>query len=765
MASLSTDGRRLATAKLNGLYVNIWDVPTGKLLRTIESAGRRYVTTLAISPDGKSLAAGTNDGVYRLFNTGTGKEVRTFGTNHMNGSYSGGSNLLRFSPDGKRLFISGMTFDGVSFRRATKVWDTDSGKTLFELAGKNQFSSMYSAAFSPDGKRLVCGDLSGEVTLADALTGKVLKTFESNLTRLDSLLFSADGKQLLGRSSYDGSVAIWDSTSGKELKSLGKATPAPGVRRAVRLTNPYGVGTGLAITPDGKKLISGEGNLIRVIDIESGKDLHPSAGHRSALLGMSYGSEGKQITTCSGDGTFLTWDAATGKLLRQYLPPLGTYSVRLSPDGKQVVAETTRGELAVIDLATGRQVVKVAPRPRSRLSILALTRDGKYLATRVRSDSVVRLFSLGTGKEVGKFGADPNPARVGSRYLRSAALDFSPDGQLLAVPGVEGGLALHEAPSGSLFRDLPVPKQSVVRTLCFSADGRMLAVELEDSSVMVLEVSSGLERRHFTPGADNKNAVRRAIITSQTNPFQTLAFSSDARRLAVATRDGRTVVYDLLAGEEVGKFAGHAADVQALAFSPDGKRLATGSDDCTGLVWDLTGLKVAKLPSKKLTPAELEKLWTTLGEPDAKAGFDAIGKLANAPAQTVPLLRERMKSKVAIDPAAIEKLIVDLDARRFSVRKHALEELEKLGPLATPALEKALKGKPSEELKKRAKELLAKVTGRFLSTPQMRAVRAIETLERIGTSEAREVLGSVAEGASHARETVEAKAALKRLGK
>src|SRR5262249_3987199 len=106
-----------------------------------------------------------------------------------------------------------------------------------------------------------------------------------------------------------------------------------------------------------------------------------------------------------------------------------------------------------------------------------------------------------------------------------------------------------------------------------------------------------------------------------------------------------------------------------------------------------------------------------------------------------------------------------LDSEGFAARDQATRELEKLGELAIPPLEKVLASQPSLETRRRAEQLLEKVSGKVLSAEQVRLVRAVEVLEQTGTSEAVQLPETLAKGAPGALPTREAQAALSRLAK
>jgi hypothetical protein len=187
--------------------------------------------------------------------------------------------------------------------------------------------------------------------------------------------------------------------------------------------------------------------------------------------------------------------------------------------------------------------------------------------------------------------------------------------------------------------------------------------------------------------------------------------------------------------------------------------------DSTALLWDLRGLKGRSQPHPAgLTATDLEKRWQALADADAERAFRAINDLADDPQPTVSLLSERVRPVRAPDPQLLARHLADLDSERFEVRENAAKKIESLGELARPALQKALAGKPSLEVRRRVEQLLAN-TEPAHSPEQRRALRAVEVLEHIGSPEARRVLETLATGAEAASLTREAKASLQRLNR
>ena len=132
----------------------------------------------------------------------------------------------------------------------------------------------------------------------------------------------------------------------------------------------------------------------------------------------------------------------------------------------------------------------------------------------------------------------------------------------------------------------------------------------------------------------------------------------------------------------------------------------------------------------------------------------------------MPFLQKRLRPAPDPGPDAakrLAKLTADPDNDDFATREKATEEIAKMGSAAEPALRRALDGKPSPEMRQRVEHVLDKLREPAVAPETLRAIRAVETLEQVGTPEARRVLEAVAKGAEGDRLTAEAKAALARI--
>src|SRR5262249_35554069 len=150
-----------------------------------------------------------------------------------------------------------------------------------------------------------------------------------------------------------------------------------------------------------------------------------------------------------------------------------------------------------------------------------------------------------------------------------------------------------------------------------------------------------------------------------------------------------------------------------------------------------------------------------LAADDAAVAFQALGRLADAPRSALPLLRKELLQED--DRARIEKLVADLDSAVFADRQRATRELEALGAKARPYLAKASRRDTTPEARRRLEKLFAALADPFATATGLRQLRALETLERIGSAEARCLLEQLADGGPEDPLCREAQLTIKRL--
>jgi hypothetical protein len=208
---------------------------------------------------------------------------------------------------------------------------------------------------------------------------------------------------------------------------------------------------------------------------------------------------------------------------------------------------------------------------------------------------------------------------------------------------------------------------------------------------------------------------------------------------------------------------GHRGGIGALAFARDGKTLVSGGWETAALVWRLPD-EGAKPVGGPLGEAGLHRAWADLAGEDAGRAHRAVWALAAVPEEAVPFLRDRLRPVAVVDEKQLRRWIAELDGDEFETRQRATRELKRLGGQAEAAVTGALKGTPSVEARRRLESILRKLQG-GPGPEELRELRAVQALERIGSPQARAILRALARGAPVARQTQEAKEALERLAR
>jgi hypothetical protein len=345
------------------------------------------------------------------------------------------------------------------------------------------------------------------------------------------------------------------------------------------------------------------------------------------------------------------------------------------------------------------------------------------------------------------------------------AVVFSGDAQQIAACSEPGILSVWNTQTGKKRASLSF-SGNIPLAGAFLADGRSLVLDMSDGSAVLWELASGKERRVFGKVlVKAPKAGRMALVNSPGagGARTTVALSPRGNLLAHAALDRVVHVWDINTGKEVASLAGHLGTIHAVVFAPDGGTLVSASNDTTALLWDLTAAQALQPMKRVLSGDELETRWASLHGDDAMAAFTAICELSASPAETVVYLKDRLKAAPMLDMKRVDQLIAKLDDANYKVRQKAGADLLKLGESVVPAIDKALTGNLALEPKKRLEGLRDRLTQTVLRDEAIRAYRAIETLERIGTPQAREILQVLADGAPGALTTTSAQAALTRL--
>jgi WD40 repeat protein/tRNA A-37 threonylcarbamoyl transferase component Bud32 len=293
------------------------------------------------------------------------------------------------------------------------------------------------------------------------------------------------------------------------------------VRRCVTLSGHDYRLTGVAFSPDGRRLASCErapGDArtpieVKIWDLASGQPTLSIKKYHGSVFGIALSPDGRQIAVGADEATVRLWDTATGKQsLALTGHQGGVRRLAFHPRGMELASASWDGTVKVWDLIEG--TVRLSLNHKPDATALAYSRDGKLLVSG-GSDRRVRVWDTETGEA--KISITPHPSTV-----RSVAV--SPDSRLLASGSEDGTVKVWD-----LKKQQEVFSWSGATGAVFSPDGAYLSLMCQDQVVL----------RTLPEGAE---AVR---FQEHDEAIQALSFSPDGRRLASAGWEGKVKIWDV----------------------------------------------------------------------------------------------------------------------------------------------------------------------------------------------------------------------------
>ncbi|GHO94871.1 hypothetical protein KSF_049190 [Reticulibacter mediterranei] len=516
--------------------VQVWR-EAGQILHRIWQAHTDIVTTLALSPNERTLASGSWDGSVKLWDIESHALL-------WSGRHTHHVNSVVFSPDGC-LLVTG------SNDATAQLWDLQSGKQLQTLPHPGPVVGL---AWSPDGRCLASGDVEGTIRLWQRQQSEPMtcaQTLEGHSNWVRGLAFAPDGHRLAS-GSWDGTIKLWEWVSGRCVQTL------EGHTERVHC---------VAWSPDGATLASGGfDHTIRLWDVQQGRSRVALQGHSDLVEGLVFTPDSRSLLSGSDDGTLRLWHVERGEVLRilqGYTASL--FDIDWSPDGIKLASAGPDTSVTLWDV-TGGSLLRVLHGHRWVVTGVGWSPDGSLLASS-GWDNAIYLWDSTTGICVHVL-----------RDLDSAdtvffGLAWSPDGRFLACGSFLQNALVWDVASRSL-RWVKRSHATWIRRVAWSPDGTRIVGGGDDGHVYVWDASNGTLLQQL---AGHSGAV------------MSVTFSPDGSRLASGSGShdrGEGFVWDVQSGERVFALAEHPGVVSALIWTPSGERLISGGSDGMLRWWD-----------------------------------------------------------------------------------------------------------------------------------------------------------------------------------
>jgi WD40 repeat protein len=462
------------------------------------------------------------------------------------------------------------------------------------------------AAFGADGKPAAAGIEQVRDRYGDPLPpGAVARMGTVRLRhQMAAKVTYADAGKTIASASFDGTVKIWDSKTGKEIRRFGEArsynapfavfspdakllatggetaTGALTVRvrdmatgkQLLEIQNnsfqPNNLGRTVAFSSDGRTLfVGGKDGKVYRCEVATGNLLAPLALGSGPIESIAISPDGKLLAASCG--SIRLWDLSADRLRLQFRGPVSSgFSLVFGPDSKTLVAASSSESPRLLDVMSGKVIRRLGPYG----SCATFSADGKTVA--IVCGTQVRCWDMTTGKELHKL-----PGPLGG----DLSLSFSPDGAFLAAASAYNIIRVWDMASG---KDIFAERggDAMVKCLGFSPGGQILATGSLDSRIYLW----------------NRTGKVLTTLSLKDTWANALAFAPDGKTLATGSFDKQIRLWEAASGKLLRAWPTNGPYFNGLVFAPDGKTLGICNAQDARCLWDAaTGKAIERFQAVK----------------------------------------------------------------------------------------------------------------------------------------------------------------------
>ena len=600
--NFSPNGKWLAIGNRDQT-LKVWDVDQGKSITRIETSKIRFRSRLSrvvFSNDSQYIA--TSEpliGIVHLWHAETGEQIAEFQADpNITVRWQGGvPRPLCFSDDGQ-LLACPTPADSEGIADFISVWHVETGEQIASLRGHT--ARVYALNFSPCGKYLAAGDVSGGTLREwDVTAGTWMRELSYPEYRRITSTYSGSGS-LLAAGVHQSTLTVWnvktdeklntfDSRGGVDvLRFLTEKSPSGGrlkpalifaTEREIKVwdtENPRAVASisravhyphFVAFLPDGQTLVSVDSAGTTCWNVVEKRRQQLIARPNTEIRSVYISPTGSIRAIGSIENRLLVWDVDTDETIATFAGHQEfVRAFAFAPTGEPFASGDTEGGLYVWD-TQGKQTALLGHTDLIRS--LAFDRDGKRLVSG-STDGTARVWDVDSGEEIGTLPLTPFDLTLESENYVGDAEQKQRKLRLQRNRHIRGDTAYH-----------PITLEAVVFSPCGSF------------------IVGGMHNEIRVWDATNYELLMAILPPHECRQPFALTFSSCGRYFAsgswwYAGEKAPIELWKVDTGENIPtlkKFAtlpGHPTDVQCLAFSPDGTLLASASFDGTIFLWDMT---------------------------------------------------------------------------------------------------------------------------------------------------------------------------------